>query len=193
MSQTPHGGGARIHRAVSATIGMIVSAAVAVFLLVDAFWRGGFVQGMLLTPWVLLAVWAVYVFAYAPHVRTDATGLRLHNVLRIADIPWGRVAAIALRWQVEVTLTDGRVLKAFGGPTQGRPRKPRRETPESDAPAVPSAVRDIAFIQEEWERAQERGTGDAPVRIRPDVPALVALFAILTWTLTSLLIVSPWA
>jgi len=192
MTATPGGVSRRIYRPVSATIGMIASAGIAGLLLVDAFLRGGFEQGMLLAPWVLLVLWGVYAFVYAPHVRTDAAGIRLHNVLNVVDIPWGQVSGIRLRWQLEITLRDGRVMRAFGGPTLTRSRRQRRETPETDA--VAPSVHDLTQIQEAWEQAGERETaGTGPVRRRPDIPAFIALGIIVAWTAASLLTVAPWS
>jgi len=192
MTSTPASGGRRVYRPVSATLGMIVSAAVAGLLLLDAFLRGGFEQGMLLTPWVLLVLWGIYAFAFAPHVRTDAGGIRLQNLLSIIDIPWGQVSGIRVRWQLEITLLDGRVMQAFGGPAHVRPRTQRREKTNPDA--LPSSIRDLALIQEAWEQAQERGTGGTgAVRRRLDLPAVIALAIIVAWTVASLVIVSPWS
>lgn len=194
MTSPPGGVRTRVFRSSASTIGMIASAAVAALLIVDAFWRGGFTQGMLLAPWVLLVLWGVYVLAYAPHVRTDAVGIRLHNVLTIVDIPWSQVAGIRLRWQIEVTLAGGRVVRAFGGPSQGRPRRARKtgDDVEPDAATLPAPIREVSLIQEEWERAVERGAPDAPVRRRPDLVALVSLGVLVVWTVVSIVVASPW-
>jgi hypothetical protein len=194
MTSPPGGVRTRVFRSTASTIGMVASAAVAALLIVDAFWRGGVGQGMLLSPWMLLALWGVYALAYQPHVRTDADSIRLHNILSIVDIPWGQVAGIRLRWQLEVILKDGGVVRAFGGPSQGRPRKPRKsgDEGEADAAVLPAPILEVALIQEEWERAVERGAADGPVRRRPDVVSLVSLAVIVVWTVASLVVVSPW-
>ena len=111
MTAIPGGASRRIFRSTSAAIGMVASAGIAGLLLIDAFVRGGVEQGLLITPWVLLVLWGIYVFSYAPHVRTDADGIRLHNVLNVIDIPWSQVSAIRLRWQLEVAL-GGRTCPA---------------------------------------------------------------------------------
>jgi hypothetical protein len=186
MTSTPGGASRRIFRPVSATIGMIASAGVAALLLLDAFVRGGVEQGMLITPWVLLVLWGIYAFAYAPHVETDAAGIRLHNVLSIIDIPWALVSGIRLRWQLEVTVNDGRVMRAFGGPSLSRPRR-KPETPDDDA--VPPSGRDLTLIQEAWDHASERGvSATGTLQRRLDVPALVALAIIVAWTVASVMI-----
>ena len=191
MTPIPGGARRRIFRSVAATIGMFASAGIAGLLLLDAFLRGGVEQGLLITPWVLLVLWGIYVFSYAPHVRTDAEGIRLHNVLSVIDIPWALVSAIRLRWQLEVTLHDGGVLRAFGGPSLRRPRKTPEE-PEADA--VEPSTRDLTLIQEAWIGAGESGSGESrPVRRTPDLAALVALAIIVAWTVASLVIVAPWS
>ncbi len=107
-------------------------------------------------------LWGIYVFSYAPHVRTDAEGIRLHNVLSVIDIPWALVSAIRLRWQLEVTLHDGRrharLRRAV--PAAGRGRSRRK--PEADA--VEPSTRDLTLIQEAWIGAGESGSGDEPPR-----------------------------
>ena len=191
MTTNPGGASRRIFRPVSGTIAMIASAGVAGLLLFDAFIRGGVEQGMLITPWVLLVLWGVYVLSYAPHVRTDAASIRLHNVLSIVDIPWEQVSGIRLRWQLEVILQDGGVVRAFGGPSLRRPRK-KPESPEADA--VELSTRDLTLMQEAWINAGERGTSaEGPVRRMLDLPAIVALAIILAWTGASLVIVAPWS
>ena len=205
MTRAPRGGGRRIYRSVPATIGMIVSSAVAALLLVDLFLQGGLQQGLLVAPWVLLALWAVYALAYAPHVETDAEEIRFYNVLTVVRIPWGRVASLRLRWQVEALLLDGRVLRAFGGPSRGRPRLRARPapapTPTSSAPtpstgsaadlaSLPVNIRDISLMQRALDRARERGTDAAPVRRIPDLPALITLLVLVAWTVWSVLTVT---
>jgi len=188
MTSIPGGASGRIFRPISATIVMVASTGIAGLLLLDAFVRGGVEQGMLITPWVLFVLWGVYVFGYAPHVRTDAAGIRLHNLLNIIDISWGQVAGIRLRWQLEVTLQDGSVIRAFGGPSLRRPRK-KPEEPAADA--VEPFTRDLTLIQEAWIGAGQGGSIDTrPVRRRPDLPALIALAVIVAWTVASLVIVA---
>ncbi|MFH8250398.1 hypothetical protein ACH3VR_08555 [Microbacterium sp. B2969] len=188
MTQLPGGGRPRTFRSGTAIFGMLGSVVVAALLLIDAFVRGGFVEGMLITPWVLLVLWGVYVFFYAPNVRTDASGIRLHNVLTIIDIPWGRVADVRLRWQVEVVLEDGRVVSGFGGPTRGRATKRRSIAAETDESTPPAPVREVGLIQEEWNRARERGTDDAPMRRRADVVALIAFAVIAAWCIIAVVV-----
>ncbi len=195
----------RVFRAPSATIGLIVAALVALALLVDAGVRAGVGEMLLLAPWVLLVLWFVYVLVYAPHIRTDASGVRVHNLLRIVEFPWSAVRDIELRWQVRFRLSSGQDVSSFGGPVAGRPGRPplrfgggeRREPP---------ALRDMELLREQWISATESradhgigsqvdassgGAHTAPViRRRWDVAALVALAVIAIWAVSAVTIVN---
>lgn len=193
---TPHDD-VRIFRAPSATIGAIVGAVVALALLVDAGVRAGFGEMLLLAPWVLLVLWFVYVLVYAPHIRTDSSGVRVHNLLRIVEFPWRAVQDIELRWQVRFRLTSGQDVASFGGPVAGRPGRPplrfgseRREPP---------ALRDMDLLREQWIAATEdtpgatAGPSDASdIRRTWDVPALIALAVIAVWAVSALTITNAF-
>lgn len=184
---------------------MIVAVVVALALLVDAAVRAGIGEMLLLAPWVLLVLWFVYVLVYAPHIRTDAVGVRVHNLLRIVEFPWNAVRDIELRWQVRFRLSTGQDVASFGGPVAGRPGRPpvrfgggeRREPP---------ALRDVELLREQWISATEDQAGPgigshvnasvdgAPtasvIRRRWDVAALAALAAIATWAVIAVTIVN---
>ncbi len=192
-------GDVRVFRAPSATVGAIVAALVAAALLVDAGIRAGLGETLLLAPWVLLVLWFVYVLVYAPHIRTDSAGVRVHNVLRIAEFPWTAVRDIELRWQVRFRLNSGVDVASFGGPVAGRPGRPplrlggeRREPP---------AVRDMELLREQWITATQDETvdgppavGETPVLSRHwDIPALIALAVIAAWAVSVLTIVNVGA
>ncbi|WOQ70286.1 PH domain-containing protein [Microbacterium limosum] len=184
---TPEG---RVFRTPSGVVAFVVAAAVAALLLGDAAVRAGVGEMLLLAPWILLLLWGAYVFVYAPRVRIDRDGIRLHNILRIIDVPWALVRGIDVRWQLELTLHDGRVLRAYGGPVAGRPGRPALRRSPGEAERVPPAVRDLALIREQWQDALEQGADSAAPEIRRgwDVPGLVALAAILAWAVIALLI-----
>lgn len=97
----------RILRQTSGTIGLIVSGAVAALLLVDAAMRAGILEMLRLAPWVLLALWAVYVLLYASHIAVDRRGATVQNYLRVTRMPWTEVTDIALRWQMVFALAGG--------------------------------------------------------------------------------------
>lgn len=177
-------------RAPSATIGAIVAGVVGILLLGDAVLRAGWGQGLLLAPWVLLMGWLVWVLMYAPYIATDDEAITIANVLRRTRIPWGRVNAIDLRWQVVVELDDGRLVKAYGGPVAGRPGRLARA---ADARREPPALRELILIREPWEAARERGASGGAVERSWAVPELLALALILVWAAIALFIVSGGA
>lgn len=178
----------RVFRAPSAVVGMVVTALLALVLLGDAALRAGLGPMLLLAPWILLLVWGVYAFLFAPHVRIDSGGIRIHNLLRVIDVPWARVTDVDLRWQLEVTTDEPRVVKAYGGPTSGRPGR-RSRPPEVDRDRrEPPAIRDLVLIQEAWSAAQDRGTGGGSVRPSWDAISLVALALLGLWGVIALLI-----
>lgn len=179
--------GSRVFRALSATIVMVGSAAIALFLLGDAVVRAGIVTGMLLAPWVLLVLWGVYVLAYVSCVQTDASGIRVQNLLRIIEVPWAQVDDIAMRWQLELHLRDGAVVRCFGGPGGGRPGRLPRRSDTPGRPADPPAVRDIELIRDQWHRAVDTDAPASPVQRFWDVWALVALGVLVTWAVIAVL------
>lgn len=178
--------GRRVFRTPSSLIVSIASAVVAVFLLGDAVLRAGVVTGLLLAPWVLLVLWAVYVVAFVSNVQTDAGGIRVQNLLRIIDMPWQQVSDIQMRWQLLVFLHAGGVVRSFGGPA-GRPARPPRRG-EAARAAPSSTDREVGWIHDQWEAALRDGGGQGEVRRRWDVWALVALGALIVWAVVALLI-----
>ncbi len=190
----------RVFRAPSATIGAIAGGVVALALLVDAAVRAGLGEMLLLAPWVLLVLWFVYVLVYAPHIRTDADGVRVHNLLRIVEFPWSAVRDIELRWQVRFRLSTGRDVASFGGPVAGRPARPGLRLGGGER-REPPALRDMELLREQWISATEGEPvpeltvpGFAPaasvVRRGWDVPALIALAAIAVWAVGALITVN---
>ena len=174
-------------RAPSAVSGLVLGVVLVVVLLVDAGLRAGVGELLLIAPWLLLALWGVYALLFAPHVRIDARGIRVHNPLRIADIPWGRVTDIDMRWQLEVRTDEPRVYKAYGGPVAGRPGRPPLRRDDDRARREPPAIRDLVLIQDAWESAR----GDAPngaVRRGWDIPSLASLMLLVAWVSISLII-----
>lgn len=181
----------RTFRAPSGIVVMIASAIVAVFLLGDAVLRAGILSGLLLAPWVLLALWFAYVFVYISCVQTDAAGMRLRNLLRIVDVPWRQISDIDLSWQLRVRLVDGTTVRSFGGPVAGRPGRPALRTDRESRPTTPPAVRDLELIREQWEAATEFRAGDSErpgVRRSWDLRALAALAVIAVWAVIAVLI-----
>lgn len=198
---TPIGprGDARIFRAPSATVAALVAAVVGLALLVDAGIRAGLGEMLLLAPWVLLVLWAVYVMIYAPHIRIDTSGVRVHNLLRIVQFPWSAVRDIELRWQVRFRLASGEDVASFGGPVAGRPGRPPLRLGGGER-REPPAIRDMELLREQWiaatqdepdeaDPAPAAGVSASVVRRRWDVPALIALAVIAVWAVGALTIV----
>ncbi|MEX8058254.1 hypothetical protein [Microbacterium sp. 16-032] len=178
----------RVFRAPSSIFGLILGAVLALVLLGDAALRAGLGEMLLLAPWVLLALWAVYALLFAPHVRIDAEGIRIHNPLRIADIAWARVADIDMRWQLEVRTDEPRVVKAFGGPVAGRPGRPPIRRDAERGRREPPAIRDLQLIQEAWETARPTASKTGVVRRSWDIPSVISLLVLICWVIIALFI-----
>lgn len=189
----------RVLRARSGTFALIASGAVALVLLGDALLRAGVVETLRLAPWVLLAVWGVYVLVYASHIAFDARGVTVQNYLRITRVSWRDVEDIALRWQVVFTVVGGETVTAYGGPVVGRPgRADRRDADRTGAPgrdpdagggaersgrgAIPAALREVGDLRDAWYRAgvetPSAGASEAPLNRSWDVPSVLALLVI---------------
>lgn len=178
-------------RSSSATIALIAAGVVVVLLLGDAVLRAGWGEMLLLAPWVLLVAWTVYVLMYAPALSIDAEGATVQNLLRRIRVPWGRVEAVEMRWQIVVQIDDGTKVTALGGPVGGRPaRRRKNDTTNDDRGSMSSASRDLDQIRDTWREATQRGaTGGSVVRSW-DAPALIALAILVVWAVIVVLIVS---
>jgi len=164
----------------------VISTAVVVFLLGDAVIRAGLVDALLLAPWPLLALWCVYVSAFASGLKIDDEALTVQNLLRVIRMPWARVADIQWRWQVEITTDAGEKVRAVGGPVEGRGGRragSRAETPVGMRAQYDSIVR-------AWETARERLSpgADGAVRHGWDVPVIAALGVLVVWAVIALLV-----
>ncbi|GAA4767368.1 PH domain-containing protein [Microbacterium gilvum] len=147
-------------------------------LLVDAALRASPFDALLVAPWLLALCWAVYVLFAAPSVVADDDLLRVRNILHVVEIPWHEIADIRMRWQLEVVLRDGRIVRALGA----APRHLHSRhlcTGRAPEPGDDQADTLRLFL------ARAR-TSDRDVRRRVDVPSLVALCVIAvgaTWSL----------
>ncbi|MGO1802758.1 MAG: hypothetical protein ACTHZW_09100, partial [Microbacteriaceae bacterium] len=65
----------RVFRVTGAAWLLGLSAAIAIVLLIEAAVRSGVGEALLLTPWLLLVIWVVYVMGIASDVRADAAGV----------------------------------------------------------------------------------------------------------------------
>lgn len=166
---------------------MIVSGVVALFLLGDAVVRAGWGEMLLLAPWVLLAVWFVYLLMYASVIETDAGAVTVQNFLRRTRLPWGAVRDVRLRYQVVFVYDEGRELKAFGGPVAGRPGRPSR-TRVDGGRREPPALHEVEAIRRRWEAAVDSGVpGGTPTRSW-DLWGLGSLAVIVAWALVAVVI-----
>lgn len=159
---------------------MIISGVVAVFLLGDAALRAGWGEMLLLAPWVLLAVWLVYLLTYSSAIELDAGGVTVQNFLRRTRLPWGAIEDVRLRYQVVFVHGDGRELRAYGGPAAGRPGRPSR-TRADGGRREPPALREVDAIRGRWDAAVRAGAeGGGPTRSW-DVFSLITLAIIVVW------------
>lgn len=185
MTEPQHPEGAHTYRASSGLVILIPSVLLALFLLGDAVVQGSWGQMLLLAPWVLLAVWAVYELSYVSSVRVDSEGAIVQNMLRRTSFGWKNVRDIDLRWQLQFALDDGRELTCYGGPARARP--PRSARGGDGEAKAPSGLRALTNIRDLWQSA---AAGDTSIRRTWDVPALIALAAIAVWAAGAILVVN---
>ncbi len=152
---------------------LAAAGAVAVVLLVDAVLRGGWWNAILLSPWVALGIWTVYVGLYASAVTTDDEGILIQNLLRRTRVPWSAVVDIQLRYQLVVVTSAGARIACYGGPSAG----PASATVRRAGGGAGRAIRTTAAIRDAWRSASPRP--GAAIRRGWDRPALMALGVIL--------------
>lgn len=180
----------RIFRAPSRAVTLVVAAVVAAVLLVDVVWRAGWLDAVLIAPWVLLALWGVYISTYASHIAVDEAGATVQNFARITRIPWSRVSAIDLRYQVRFTLDDGRTVDAFGGPQSGRASRvpPRMEAGQDSR--RPAAFRDLDALREAWRTGSADASTALPIERSWDRPGAVSFVVLVVWAMGAVIITS---
>lgn len=176
----------RAFSATGATVLLVAVAVLVIGLLVDAVVRAGIGSALLLAPWPLLVLWVVYVVGVASDIRADEEGVQVQNMLRRTWIPWSRVEQVGLRWQLEFTLDDGRVIACLGGPSRSRPRRlgPERTREKGNADT------DDGIARLRKLRAQSTAPADAVVVRSWDGPVLIALAVIVIWAVAAVLIAS---
>lgn len=176
----------RTFRSSSGTVVMVVSLALAVFLLGDAVVRGGWTQTLLLAPWVLLGLWIVYEISYVSMVRIRDDGAQVQNMLRRTDFGWHRVRDIDLEWQLKFSFDDDTELTCWDGPAHARPRRSKMRDEET---SVSTSLRSFTDIRDRWQAAAGHGAS-APIRRSWDTSALLALGVIVLWAVVAVLIVA---
>lgn len=157
---------------------LVITALVAGFLLIDAAVRAGFLQMLLLAPWVLFAIWVMYAAASASVLRVTDRGATVQNLLRRTTFGWAHVKDIDFRWQLEFALDDGSKATAMGGPARSRPRRQTAQEREVEGAKAPAGVRELEDIRNLWKAATD---ADAPIRRSWDWPALGLLLVLIVW------------
>jgi len=174
----------RVFRVTGAAWLLGITALVAAALLVEATVRSGVGEALLLVPWILLVIWVIYVVGIASDVRADVTGVGVQNLLRRTWVPWSRVKRIAMRWQIELTLDQGGVVRCFGGPSRSRPR--RLGPGRSREDAHEEADDGIAKLQRL--RLEADAPSDAAVVRTWDWPSILALAVIACWAVVAVVV-----
>ncbi|WP_221585256.1 PH domain-containing protein [Microbacterium sp. G2-8] len=104
-----------VFRSVMGWVWLALAGGVSLFLIGDMAVRGGAWDAFLVAPWLLAVCWLVWVFQVVPRIVADGRGVRLHNLLRIVDLPWSAVAGVRLRYSAEFDLRAGGKITAWGG------------------------------------------------------------------------------
>ncbi|WP_194420040.1 PH domain-containing protein [Microbacterium abyssi] len=174
----------RVFRVTGAAWLLGISAVGAVVLLVEAVVRSGAGEALLLAPWLLLVLWVIYVVGIASDIRADVTGVDVQNLLRRTWVPWSRVKRIALRWQLELTLDQGAVVRCFGGPVRSRPRRIGPDRTREDG--NDEAADGIARMQRL--RLEADSAPDAVVTRSWDWVSIAALLVLAVWAAVAVIV-----
>lgn len=163
-----------VYRRIPGWIAFVVASLLALFLIGDAGVRASWFDAMLVAPWLLLVLWAIFVFFAAPTVTATTEGVTVRNMLRVTDIPWRAVAEVRMRWQVEVALRDGSTVPALGA-------APRRLHLRKGDGMGSDQVETLELFRERADRM-----GPTEVASGWHRPTLIALAAIVLWAAWSL-------
>ena len=178
--------GVRTFRAPSGPVVLVLCGLLAIFLLGDALVRAGLSQTLLLAPWVLLALWAVYELSFVSCIRVDDEGAVVQNMLRRTSFGWDRVRDIDLRWQLAFSLDDDSTVTCYGGPAHARPVRSRMR--DGEETKVSAGLRQVTEIRDRWESGTSRPGAAAPIRRSWDGRALIALAVLVAWAAVSVAI-----
>ncbi|MGO2745777.1 PH domain-containing protein [Microbacterium sp.] len=174
----------RIFRITGAAGLLVIAAIGSVALLIEAAVRSGIGNMLLLAPWPLLVLWAIYVVGIASDIRADHTGVQVQNLLRRISVPWSRVKRVGMRWQIELTLDDGTAVRCFGGPVRSKPRRlgPGRTKEDGNAEAGDG----VAKLQRL--RLDAQSAPDAVVVRTWDWAATLVLAVLVVWAGVAILV-----
>lgn len=180
----------RVFRGTGALVLLILTAVVAAALLVDAAVRSGLGNALLLAPWPLLVVWTVWVVGVASDVRADQAGVQVQNLLRRISVPWHRVKRMTMRWQLEIAVDDGSVVRCFGGPARSRPRRlgPDRGKEHSVAETDDGIAALNRLRAQAAEAGSSAGSGaksDATIVRTWDWTAIIVLAVLVVWAIAA--------
>lgn len=162
------------------TIGWVwfgLATLVSAYLVIDMAVRAGLWDAFLVAPWLLVICWIVWVFQVAPRIEAGDTGARLHNVLRVIDLPWSAVAEVRLRYSAEFELRAGGKITAWGGSSRRLHRSIGRRTSEDPADGEAEVL----------QRLHKHAVGGAaPVTRTWDWASIGAAIVIAAWLVFSL-------
>lgn len=100
---------------------------VVIIFSIDATVRGDLGYFLAIMPWELLAIWLLFVTLVRPRILVYPGRLRVINLLRSHDIAWSAIGHLGGRYQLIISLQDGRKISCWGAPATG-PTAPRTST-----------------------------------------------------------------
>ncbi|QAY61002.1 hypothetical protein ET475_14065 [Microbacterium protaetiae] len=155
-------GGAVVLRATSSLVAFIALAGAGALFVGDALLRGRWELGLRVAGVFLFVLWAAWVFLVRMSIRFDRAGVSARNLLRVIDVPWGRIVSIERHAQLRLVLDDGGAVECWGSPFA--PRAGRHRGAEVSDTA-------LELLRTAWQSSSATG-GD--VRRGWDLPAIIA-------------------
>lgn len=107
-------------RSTSTVVTFYVALALAALLLAVPLWLARVDVFVFAVPPVLFVVWALWVLLYRPLIAFDSRRVRVVNVGRVHEIPWGRVVRVTQRASLVFELESARRVTAWGSPPVAR-------------------------------------------------------------------------
>jgi hypothetical protein len=92
---------------------------VVIIFSIDATVRGDLGYFLATMPWELLAIWLLFVTLVRPRILVYPGRLRVINLLRSHDIAWSAIGHLGGRYQLIISLQDGRKISCWGAPATG--------------------------------------------------------------------------
>lgn len=156
--------------------------------------RVGLWPALINLPFVALFVWCAWLFWGLASIRIDDQGVQVVNQLRIWNVPWHRLDAVAGRWGVSLT-AGNRTIRAWAAPAKGTAGKilgGSREmpmVPEQGTEPVRTSLDAFSAARlieiEQIQRRPKSADPSDPVRVRVNWPTIaitagLTLLALLT-------------